>query len=73
MRKTEKRGGHFRGVCSSLLLLCAAGIASAWPNTFLLDRAALGAGEIWRLWTGHVVNLSWEHFAFDVGAAVVLA
>ncbi|MHC4224953.1 MAG: rhombosortase [Planctomycetota bacterium] len=73
MRKSENGSGHLRGVRSALLLFCAAGVASIWPDALLLDRAALEAGEIWRLWTGHFVHLSWEHFAFDVGAAVVLA
>jgi rhomboid family GlyGly-CTERM serine protease len=73
MRNSENGSGHLRGIRSALLLLCAAGIAGVWPDAFLLDRAALEAGEIWRLWTGHFVHLSLEHFAIDVGAAVVLA
>ena len=36
------------------------------------DRAALGAGELWRLLTGHVVHLGWSHLLLNlVGLALV--
>lgn len=55
-----------------LLLAAAASAASFAPASFVLDRAALEQGEIWRLWTGHLVHHTFAHFAFDVGVAVVL-
>ena len=57
---------------SALLLIGAALAASLLPEMFLLDREALGAGEVWRLWTGHLVHRTAVHFAFDVGVAVGL-
>lgn len=36
------------------------------------DRAALGAGELWRLLTGHLVHLGWSHLLLNlVGLALV--
>jgi len=29
------------------------------------DRAAIAAGELWRLLSGHFVHLSWSHFALN--------
>ena len=37
-----------------------------------LDRAAVLDGEIWRLWTGHLVHGSPYHLAWDVAALVGL-
>jgi len=56
----------------ALLLLAAASAASLAPDAFVLDRAAVGGGEIWRLWTGHLVHHTAAHFAFDVGVALLL-
>lgn len=56
----------------ALLLVAAALAASHAPEAFLLDRASLQAGQVWRLWTGHLVHHTAVHFAFDVGAAVAL-
>lgn len=36
---------------------------------FSLTRAAL-EGELWRLWTGHLVHYDFEHLAFNVLAAI---
>ena len=54
------------------LLLLAALVASFAPEAFLLDRASLQEGQLWRLWTGHLVHHTAAHFVFDVGAAVLL-
>lgn len=36
------------------------------------DRAAIAAGEFWRLLTGHLVHWSLGHLVWDVGAFVLL-
>lgn len=36
------------------------------------DRAAIAAGEVWRLWTGHLVHSSFSHLAWNVSALVAL-
>ncbi len=45
--------------------------APARGGLLLLDRAALGAGESWRLWTGHWVHFSTSHLLWNL--AVLLA
>lgn len=37
------------------------------------ERAGLAAGEYWRLLTGHLVHLGWEHLAMNVAALLVMA
>lgn len=54
------------------VLLAAALVASAFPARFALEREAVLQGEVWRLWTGHLVHASGAHFALDVGVALVL-
>ena len=56
----------------ALLLVAAASAASLAPGAFLLEREALGHGEVWRLWTGHFVHHTVAHFVFDVGVAAFL-
>lgn len=50
-----------------LALTCAVlGCAPNWLFTLLaLDRQALAMGEVWRLWTGHLVHFSAMHAAAD--------
>ena len=53
----------------SIALACA-------PDAVLLnwswDRDALGAGEWWRLWTGHFVHYSLRHALLDAAAVLLL-
>lgn len=35
------------------------------------DRRALLAGEIWRLWSGHLVHYSWQQSLVDGAVALV--
>lgn len=37
------------------------------------DRQSILAGEIWRLWTGHLVHYSVQHALIDVATALVAA
>jgi rhomboid family GlyGly-CTERM serine protease len=39
----------------------------------LLDRDALAAGEVWRLWTGHLAHFSLSHLAVDALVFALLA
>lgn len=45
------------------LLACLPGEAVNWLS---LDRHALLSGEVWRLWTGHLVHYSAMHAAEDI-------
>ena len=44
----------------------------AWRNALLYDRAAISAGEFWRVWTGHLVHFGWPHFIADTGLLLIL-
>lgn len=51
----------------TLALAClAAGFTSLAPQ-LAYDRQGILAGEIWRLWTGHLVHFSAQHLFVDVG------
>lgn len=56
----------------TLGLVLAAAAASLLPEPFVLGREALAQGEVWRLWTGHLVHHTTWHFVLDVGAGAVL-
>ena len=36
-------------------------------SALVYDRAAIVAGEWWRMWTGNCVHFGWLHFALDTG------
>ena len=57
----------------AMVVLGAALVASLAPDALALDRASLENGEVWRLWTGHLVHWSQAHFVMDVGVACLLA
>ena len=63
------KGARLLGAAALVLLALA---ASAMPELCALDRGALASGQLWRLWTGHLVHASLAHFAFDVGVAALL-
>jgi rhomboid family GlyGly-CTERM serine protease len=61
------------------LLFAAAVVAAlvvqlnpAWRGILIYDRTAIGSGEVWRLWTGHLVHFGWPHFIADVGLLAIL-
>jgi rhomboid family GlyGly-CTERM serine protease len=58
-----------------LLLLCGllACVPSEVANSLSLDRHALLEGELWRLWTGHLVHFSLTHAAADIALLAVVA
>jgi rhomboid family GlyGly-CTERM serine protease len=59
----------------TLVLAAAALAVAAMPQVaglLRLDRTAVFDGEIWRLWTGHLVHGSAQHLAWNVAALVGL-
>lgn len=60
-------------LCTLLVCAAAAVVYASTPLQALLiyDRAAIGAGELWRLATGNLVHHSATHFAFDVAALLI--
>jgi rhomboid family GlyGly-CTERM serine protease len=58
---------------SLLLALACVGLAfvpAGVQSLLAYDRHALLTGEVWRLWTGHLVHFSWKHALAD---GIVLA
>ncbi|MBI5800187.1 MAG: hypothetical protein HZA92_05590 [Verrucomicrobia bacterium] len=56
-------------------LLVLAALATVHPNFHawcVLDRDALAAGEVWRLWTGHLAHFSVRHLLVDALVFVLL-
>jgi rhomboid family GlyGly-CTERM serine protease len=43
-----------------------------WRGAFVYDRGAIAGGQLWRLWTGHLVHFGWAHFVTDGGLFVIL-
>ena len=54
------------------LFALAAQLQPAWREALIYDRAALGAGQLWRAWTGHAVHFGWPHFAADGGLLLII-
>jgi len=53
----------------------AAGVVTASPALraiFVYNRAAISQGEIWRVWTGHLVHFGWPHYLADGALFVVI-
>jgi len=63
-----------RLTASLFILLLSSALASVLaPDLLALDRGALAQGELWRLWTGHLVHWNVEHFVWNGLTFVVLA
>ena len=43
-----------------------------WRSTLLYDRAAIAHGELWRIWTGHLVHFGWAHLFVDAGLLLIV-
>ena len=64
-----------RTPCASLFLAAAAAVVFLWPGLAMhlqYDRAALAAGEAWRLVAGHWAHYSLDHLFWDVLAFAAL-
>lgn len=51
---------------SVFVLICLALALLQEPGRFEFDRAAILSGELWRLWTAHLVHFSSAHLFWDV-------
>lgn len=56
------------GAAFSLVVQCF----PAWRETLIYDRAAIAAGQLWRVWTGHYVHFGWSHFVPDTGLFLIV-
>src|SRR5580658_10543029 len=67
----DGRGGlALLGVCGVLLLIQSGG--SPAQAALRYDRAGLLAGQWWRLLSGHVIHLGFEHALLDVAGLILM-
>ena len=69
MDEAKKLGGGIARAWVTIAIAVAAGIVFAWPalaRAFIYRRADLVAGQIWRLWTGHLVHYNPGHLLWDL-------
>jgi rhomboid family GlyGly-CTERM serine protease len=43
-----------------------------WRELLIYRRSAVAQGELWRLWTGHLVHFGWPHFLADGGLLLIM-
>lgn len=58
---------------TTLAIAVAAGLAFAWPAVsrgLIYVRTDILAGQLWRLWTGHLVHFSANHLLWDLAVFV---
>jgi rhomboid family GlyGly-CTERM serine protease len=55
-----------------MILLLIQGGAGADQAAWRYDRSALAAGQWWRLLSGHVIHLGYEHAALDAAGLVLI-
>jgi rhomboid family GlyGly-CTERM serine protease len=65
-----RRGLLLLSVCVVLLVIQSGGATA--QLTLRYDREALAAGQWWRLLTGHVIHLGYEHAVLDVAGLALL-
>lgn len=44
-----------------------------WVDSWRFDRALVGQGQVWLLFTGHIVHLNWSHWALNMGGLAIVA
>nr|WP_145545701.1 rhombosortase [Variovorax boronicumulans] len=72
---------HARARQRTLLTVAAAAVLmgalqalpGAWLQALRYERGAVLQGELWRLWTGHLVHLGWAHWALNALGLLVCA
>jgi rhomboid family GlyGly-CTERM serine protease len=50
----------------SALAIIAAALPSTWQNALEFQHRAIAGGELWRLLSGHLVHLGWQHLAMNL-------
>ncbi|KQP37002.1 rhombosortase [Pseudorhodoferax sp. Leaf274] len=58
---------------ASVAMAALQALPDAWQQALRYERAAVLQGELWRLWTGHLVHLGWVHWALNALGLLVYA
>jgi rhomboid family GlyGly-CTERM serine protease len=56
---------------AAVLVSCLWVLQSYW-EVLEFDRQQILSGEIWRIWTGHLVHTNSAHFALNITAAIII-
>ncbi len=73
MDEAKKLGEGVTRAWATVAIAVAAGVAFVWPalaRGLIYERADLAAGEVWRLWTGHLVHYNPGHLGWDLAVFV---
>jgi len=73
MDAAKKPGAALTRLAATLAIAAAAGLAYVWPRlagAWIFERPAILAGQVWRLWTGHLVHYSASHLWLDLAVFV---
>jgi len=44
-----------------------------WVDSWRFNRELVEQGEVWRLFTGHIVHLNWSHWALNMAGLAIVA
>ncbi len=44
-----------------------------WVDTWRFNRALVEHGQVWLLFTAHIVHLNWQHWALNMGGLAIVA
>ena len=65
--------GAARGkVLGSALIIFCLWVLQSYREVLEFDRPQLLSGEIWRIWTGHLVHTNSSHFTLNIAAAIII-
>lgn len=73
LTRSTVAGSRRHGLVGLLVLAALATAHPAFHAGGVLDRDALAAGEVWRLWTGHLAHFSVSHLLVDAVVFALLA
>ncbi len=59
-------------VTLGVAVLAAVSCLAGWESVLIYDRAAVNAGQIWRVITGNVVHFGYIHAFVDIGLFLIL-
>ena len=64
----------FPWVCLTLFLVVTLlqALGPAAREALIYDKAHIAAGQIWRIWTGHLVHFGWQHWLGDAWLFLLL-
>lgn len=57
----------------ALIMLLVQLLPQAWQDQLRYERAAVAAGQVWRLATANLVHLGWSHFALNLAGLGLIA